>query len=61
MTRKNSEGVEIEYRTFKRTCEAERHDNIIIMLEEIKRKLNYPPSTDMALIEMSLRNTLNEL
>ena len=61
MTRKNSEGIEIEYRTFKRTCEAERHANVIALLEEIKRKLNYPPSTDMALIEWSLINLLNDL
>ena len=59
--RKNSEGIEIEYRTFKRTCEAERHANVIALLEEIKRKLNYPPSTDMALIEWSLINLLNDL
>ena len=59
--RKNSEGIEIEYRTFKRVCEAERYDNIIILLEEIKRKLNYPPSTDMAIVEMALVNMLNEL
>ena len=61
MTRKNSEGIEIEYRTFRRVCEAERHDNIVILLEEIKRKLNYPPSTDMAIIEMAIVNMLNEL
>jgi hypothetical protein len=59
--RKNSEGIEIEYRTFKRICEKERNDNIVILLEEIKRKLNYPPSTDMAIIEWSLQNMLNEL
>ena len=59
--RKNNEGIEIEYRTFKRVCEKERNDNIVILLETIKRKLNYPPSTDMALIEMALVNILNEL
>ena len=59
--RKNSEGIEIEYRTFKKTCEKERFEAIEVLLEEIKRKLNYPPSTDMAIVEMSLNNMLNEL
>ena len=59
--RKNSEGIGIEYRTFRRVCEKERNDNIVILLETIKRKLNYPPSTDMAIVEWSLQNMLNEL
>jgi hypothetical protein len=59
--RKNSEGIEIEYRTFKKTCEKERFEAIEVLLEEIKRKLNYPPSTDMAIIEMSLVNMLQDL
>ena len=61
MTRKNSEGIEIEYRTFKKTCEKERFEAIEVLLEEIKRKLNYPPSTDMAIIEWSLIELLNGL
>ena len=61
MARKNSEGIEIEYRTFKEVCEKERKENIEAMIEEIRRKTGYPPTTKMAWIELALRNLLNEL
>lgn len=61
MVRKNSEGIEIQYRTFRRVCERERKENIETLIEEIKKKSGYPPTTDMAWIEYALANLLNEL